>query len=66
VEGILSQTHCAAQFNTAQERPPERVAANMDNVESGVLPLDNLPPEARKKTNRSAFPMIGKATILHI
>src|SRR6266550_3151656 len=25
------------------------------NPESGVLPLDDLPPEARKKTNRSAF-----------
>ena len=25
-----------AQFNTAQERPPGRVAANMDNVQEGA------------------------------
>src|SRR5437879_13393186 len=34
------------------------------NPESGVLPLDDLPPVAGKKTNRSAFPMIGAPTIL--
>jgi len=32
--------------------------------ESGVLPLDDLPAVARKKTNRSAFPIGGAATIL--
>jgi len=38
----------------------------LQNPESGVLPLDDLPSVARKKTNRTAFPMIGTATILHI
>src|SRR5437667_3915856 len=33
--------------------------------ESGVLPLDDLPPVAsKKKTNRSVFPVIGTPTIL--
>jgi hypothetical protein len=55
VEGILSQTHCAAQFNTAQERPPERVAANMDNVQKGAasrLGVIAFCPNEKERTSR--------------
>ena len=33
VEGILLQSQCVAQFNTAQNRPPEQVAAILENVQ---------------------------------
>jgi len=34
VEGILSQSQCVAQFNTAQNRLPKRVTASLENVQN--------------------------------
>jgi hypothetical protein len=37
VEGMLSQSHCVAQFKTVQKRPSKRKAANTENVQNGAV-----------------------------
>jgi hypothetical protein len=49
VEGILSQSHCVAQFNTAQKRPSKRKAANTDNVQNGAEGCWRILSEMKRK-----------------
>ena len=36
VEGILSQSHCVAQFHKVQNRLPEPLSASLGNVQNGA------------------------------